>query len=171
MTTTTTTSVSSETLTGWRESCRVNHDGVGGIKWRERERGERESERERERETGDQKGKEKIRSLIKVVCASTRNVRGAVRETFKPDDGSKDTPADLKFPQRPLRNNVTTAVYRTADPRASRSLSSNSPVAIFATGPCPYFEFLCRNTAFTISTFGRKDDYQRFERPWYRIKK
>jgi len=50
MTTTTTTSVSSETLTGWRESCRVNHDGVGGIKWRERERGERERARERERE-------------------------------------------------------------------------------------------------------------------------
>lgn len=75
--------------------------------------------KERGRETDGQKGKEKIRSLIKVVCASTRNVRGAVRETFKPDDGSKDTPADLKFPQRPLRNNVTTAVYRTADLRAS----------------------------------------------------
>jgi len=33
---------------------------------------------------------------------------------IQPDDCSKDAPANLKFPQRPLCNNVTTAVYRTA---------------------------------------------------------
>jgi len=78
----TTTSVSSETPASAGEESLGKLTG-GGV---------REREKERKRETDGQKGRRKIRSLMKVACASTRNVRGAVRETFSWTTARKTLP-------------------------------------------------------------------------------
>jgi hypothetical protein len=83
----TTTSVSSETPAS------VGEEGEG---WGNSPEAGRERERGRGREDGrkgnGQKGRRKIRSLMKVACASTRNVRGAVRETFSWTTARKTLP-------------------------------------------------------------------------------
>lgn len=69
---------------------------------------------------------------------------------IQPDNCSKDDPADVKFPQRPLRNNVTTAMYRSQ--RTLRVERRICVVALYRSIPQSRFllrdcvlEFLGRN--------------------------